>query len=222
MTRTAESARVLIIDDHPLLRKGIRETIEEVGPGVVVGGEAPDAESALSLLAGAPFDLVILDLNLPGMHGFELLERLRVRWPTMPVIIVTINAEEQYALRAFKMGAAGFLPKDASAEQLIEAVRRVIAGGRYVTPELAEKLIFRADDAARPRHETLSNREFLVMKRLVDGRSPREIADEMAISVKTVGTYRARVLEKLECRTLADLVRYCVAHRLTGDNGRGP
>ncbi len=210
--------RVLVVDDHPIVRKGIRETAAETSDIQVVG-EASDGLTALEWLTKNPCDVVTLDLSLPGLHGLDVLEQIRARHQAVGVLVMTMHAEEHYAVRAFKMGAAGYLPKDAPPAMVIDALRKIAGGGRYIPPDLAERLLFRGDGADRPPHEILSNREFMVLKLIGAGKAPREIGEALSISVKTVSTYRARILEKLHKKTGADLVKYCIKHNLLEEQG---
>ncbi|RCK79107.1 MAG: DNA-binding response regulator, LuxR family [Candidatus Ozemobacter sibiricus] len=210
--------RVLVVDDHPLLRKGLCETAAET-TDIQVVGEAADGAAALQWLDQHPCDVVTLDLSLPGLHGLDVLEQIRARHKGVNVLVMTMHAEEHYAARAFKLGAAGFLPKDAPPATFIEAVRKIASGGRYIPPDLAERLLFRDHRADRPPHEILSHREFMVLKMIGAGKAPREIGEALAISVKTVSTYRARILEKLHKKTGADLVKYCIEHHLLEEQG---
>jgi len=205
--------RVFIIDDHPIVRKGIQETIM-AAPDMTVAGEAANGEQGLSWLNGNSCDVLILDLSLPGMHGLEVLERVKSSNKSLPVLIMTMHAEKIYAERAFKLGAAGFIPKDSPPDLLIEAVRKIASGGKFVTPEMAEKMLFEREESGKKPHELLSNREFLILKMIGQGVSPKEIGETLSISVKTVSTYRTRILQKLDMKTGAELVRYCIQNQL--------
>ncbi len=204
----------LIADDHALVRRGIREVLEE-GGDIRVTGEASHAGEVLALLEKVPCDVVVLDINLPGRSGLDVLEDLRRERPGLPVLILTVYSEEQYALRALKSGAAGYLTKEAVPERLVEAVRKVVAGGRYITPTLAERLasMVRGGFEGAP-HDLLSEREFHVFRLLSAGKSVSEIAEAMKLSVKTVSTYRARALEKLGLKSNAELTQYAVRNGL--------
>jgi DNA-binding NarL/FixJ family response regulator len=207
--------RALIADDHALVRRGIREVLEECGD-IRVTGEASHAGEVLALLGKkVPCDVVVLDINLPGRSGLDLLEDLRRDRPRLPVLILTVYSEEQYALRALKSGAAGYLTKEAVPDRLVEAVRKVVAGGRYITPTLAERLasMVRGGFEGAP-HDLLSEREFRVFRLLSAGKSVSEIAEAMTLSVKTVSTYRARALEKLGLKSNAELTQYAIRNGL--------
>jgi two-component system, NarL family, invasion response regulator UvrY len=206
--------RVLLVDDHPVVRKGMKAILLEGLPGAVVT-EASGGDDALSLLSN-PFDTVVLDLTMPGRSGMDLLAEIKQRFPKLPVLVMSLHAEEQFAMRALKAGASGYLTKAAAPEQLVAAVAEVVAGGRYVSQALAERLA--AADAGRipadlP-HDRLSDREFDVMRGIALGRTVSEIAAEMKLSVKTVSTYRARLLEKLSMASNAELTRYAIENGL--------
>lgn len=207
--------RVLIADDHPLFRAGIRRTLEEAGE-TSVAGEAATGEEVIQLLRKVKADILLLDVFMPGMGFLELLRRVRTEHPEMPTLVVSMQPEEQCAVRAFRAGAAGYLNKDRSSEHLVAAVRTVVQGRRYYSPELADRLISGLG-APSPRlpHETLSDREYEVLCLIGSGRTVKEIAYQLSLSPKTVGTYRTRLMQKMKVRTGADLVRYAVQQGLT-------
>ena len=206
--------RVLIADDHALVRRGIREVLEE-SKDIRVSGEASSAREVLEQLSQAPSDVLVLDINLPGRSGLDLLEDLHRDRPELPVLILTVYSEEQYALRALKSGAAGYLTKETVPEKLVEAVKKVVAGGRYITPTLAERLasMVRTGFEGVP-HDLLSEREFRVFRLISGGKTVTEIAEAMNLSVKTVSTYRSRALEKLGLKSNADLTQYAIRNGL--------
>ena len=206
--------RVLIADDHAVVRRGIRDVLEE-SKDIRVSGEASNAREVLEQLSQRPSDVVVLDINLPGRSGLDLLEDLHRERPELPVLILTVYSEEQYALRALKSGAAGYLTKETVPEKLVEAVKKVVQGGRYITPTLAERLasMVRTGFEGAP-HDLLSEREFRVFRQISVGKSVTEIADEMHLSVKTVSTYRARALEKLGLKSNAELTQYAIRNGL--------
>jgi two-component system invasion response regulator UvrY len=200
--------RVLIADDHAVFRRGLKETIGEAFPKVTFG-EAKTAQEAVESVRRQDWEIVILDISMPGLSGLDILDDLRRLRPKLPILFLSMYPEEQYARRALKSGAAGYLTKDSIPEELKEAVRRIIAGGRYVSAKLAEKLAFdlrRGTDT--PLHELLSDREFQVLRMIASGKTVKQIADEISLSVKTVSTYRARILEKTGMKTTAELIRY--------------
>lgn len=206
--------RILIIDDHDVVRHGLREILVSRLGGIEVG-EARNAVEAAGLLSGQTWDLVLLDINLPGTSGLEVLERSRRVRPATPVLVLTSYSEEQFAVRAFRLGAAGYITKQEAAEQLVTAVKRVLAGGRYVSASLAEQLaasLGATDDEAA--HEALSPRELQILRLIAIGRSMKEVAVELTLSEKTVATYRARIAEKAGLRTRIDIARYALKHGL--------
>jgi len=206
--------RLLIADDHPVVREGLRRIVAD-DPGLQVVGEAVDGDGVLTLISQQPTDVVLLDVSMPGPGFLQVLERLRAEHPSIKVLVLSVHPEEQYAVRALRAGAAGYLTKDHSPEQLIEAIRRVHRGGKYVSPTLAERL---ATDLAaggpQAAHELLSHREYDVLCLLGSGRTVKEISAELDLSPKTVSTYRARLLEKMRLTGNADLVRYAARHGL--------
>ena len=213
MTRS-RAIRVLIADDHPIVRQGLRRIVE-ADAGMEIAGEAGDAAALFHVLDSAPADLVLLDVSMPGQPFLDALRALRERHPTVRVLVLSVHPEDQWAVRALRAGAAGYLTKDHSPDQLIEAIRRVHRGGKYVSPSLAEHLATHLDAGGdRPPHELLSDREFEVMRRLGSGLTVSQIATELAISAKTVSTYRTRIFEKMAVETNADLVRYAARHGL--------
>ncbi|MEO8634591.1 MAG: response regulator transcription factor [Gemmatimonadales bacterium] len=206
--------RVFIADDHPIVRQGLRRIVE-ADAGMVIAGEAGDALALLAGVEAAPADLVLLDVSMPGGTFLETLRSLRERHPTIRVLVLSVHSEDQWAVRALKAGAAGYLTKDHSPDQLLEAIRRVYRGGKYVSPTLAEHLASQLDGhGERAPHELLSDREFEVMRRLGSGLTVSQIATELVLSAKTVSTYRTRILEKMALATNADLVRYAATHGL--------
>ena len=213
MKRTP-AIRIFIADDHPIVRQGLRRMVE-ADPGLAISGEAGDAAALLGALETTATDLVLLDVSMPGSPFLDTLHTLRERHPSIRVLVLSVHPEDQWAVRALKAGASGYLTKDHSPEQLLEAVRRVYRGGKYVSPTLAEQLATHLDAAGqRAPHELLSDREFEVMRRLGSGLTVSQIASELAISAKTVSTYRARILEKMAVASNADLVRYAARYGL--------
>ncbi len=212
--RKEAAVRVLVVDDHPVVRKGIIHILEE-DDLVEASAEAGTAAELMRLLAGGRWDVVVLDINLPDRNGLEVLKELKAAHPRLPVLVLSVYPEEQYAIMALKAGAAGYLPKDGVAEELVEALHRVASGGRYITPKVAEKL---AENLVSPAdehpHRRLSEREFQVMLGLASGKRLKDIAREMNISVKTVSTYRSRVLEKMGMENNAQLTRYALRNGL--------
>ena len=206
--------RILIADDHAVFRRGLKETIAEAFPKVTFG----EAKSAAEVLEGVrlhTWDIVILDISMPGRSGLDILDDLKRLRPALPILLLSMHPEEQYARRALKAGASGYLTKESVPEELKLAVRKIAGGGRYVSATLAEKL---AHDLRRgadlPVHELLSDREFQVLRMIASGKTVTGIADEMGVSVKTVSTYRWRILEKTGLKTTAELIRYALQAQL--------
>jgi len=206
--------RILIVDDHPIVRAGLRRIAED-DRGIVVTAEAPSGDEALVALSHTVADVVLLDVSMPGSPFTETLRRLRESHPTVRILVLSAHPEDQWAVRALRGGASGYLTKDHSPEQLLDAIRRVHRGGRYVSPTLAERLAAQlGQDFVGAPHEQLSDREFDVLRGLGMGRSVKEVASELGLSPKTVSTYRTRLMEKLGFATNADLVRYSMEHGL--------
>jgi two-component system, NarL family, invasion response regulator UvrY len=208
--------KILLVDDHEVVRDGIKSILAQL-PGQNVFGEAGVAAEALELAIGQHWDLAIIDISLSGRSGLELLRDLRAARPSLRVLILTMHAEEQYARRAFKAGAAGYITKDSARSELLNAVLKIVKGGRYVSSALAEKLVVDLGrDSDKPPHESLSAREFEVMRLIASGKTVGEIAHLLSLSDKTISTYRARILEKMGMKTNAQLIRYAIVNRLVG------
>ena len=209
-----DGLRILIADDHPILRRGLREILEGA-PDVADVGEAAEPQQVIDQVRAHKWDVVILDLGLPGRGGLEVLAALRREWPALPVLILSMQPEEQYALRALRAGAAGYLTKATAPEKLLDAIRKVSAGGRYVSAAVAESLAAAvSSDAKQVVHELLSDREYEVLRLIGSGKTVSEIADQLSLSVKTVSTYRARILEKMGMSNNAELMQYTIRHKL--------
>ena len=204
--------RILLVDDHPVVRHGIRTILTERLKGAVVG-EAGDADSALSQMRSMDWDLVVADISLPGMNGLDLIKELRRLYPTLPTVVVSVHPASQFARRALAAGAAGYLTKDSTPEEFITAIEEARRGRRYVGPEGAEVGRWSAVAAGTP-HDSLSDREYQVLRMLGSGQTVSDIARDLSLSVKTISTYRMRVLEKLGMRTNAELMRYAIENSL--------
>ena len=206
--------RILLADDHELVRRGLRQILAEVFPELVVA-EAKDARETLEAANKESWDIVLLDINMPGRTGIEILPELRRLHPRLPVIVLSAFPEKDFAIRAFKLGASGYVSKQSASSELIAAIRKGLAGGCYVTPSLAEALAATVvgETPALP-HETLSNRELEVLRRVALGKTLKEIAAELSLSEKTIGTYRIRISRKLGLGTNVELARYAARHKL--------
>jgi two-component system, NarL family, invasion response regulator UvrY len=206
--------RVAIADDHPIVRQGLRRIATE-GAKIAVTGEAATAWELFRLVAGAPVDVVLLDVSMPGSAFVETVHELREKFPSVRILVLSVHPEDQWALRALRAGASGYLTKDHSPEQLVDAIHRVARGGKYISESLAGKLAGLVDLGTRPvAHEQLSDREFEVLRSLGRGMTVKAVAAQMHLSAKTVSTYRTRLLDKMRLSTNADLVRYVVEHDL--------
>jgi two-component system invasion response regulator UvrY len=205
--------RLLIADDHPIVREGLRRIAADQ-PGISVVAEAASADEALARVGDTAVDVMLLDVSMPGPSFIEVLQQVRRDHASVKVLVLSVHPEDQWAVRALRAGAAGYLTKDHSPEQLIEAIRRVYRGGKYVTPALAEKLATGLEAGGATPHESLSDREYEVLRALGAGLSVKDVAGRLGLSPKTVSTYRTRILEKMQLRTNADLVRYVRDHAL--------
>lgn len=213
---SARKKRVLVVDDHALVRAGFRELIDATDD-LSVGGEAGTAAAALELAQKEDFDVVMLDISLPDASVVETVTILRRRRPNLPILIVSMHAEEQYAVNLLRAGASGFFPKAGEAKDLLDALRTIVAGRKYISPSLAEALALEASGhAPEPPHRQLSNREFQIFVQLACGKTVTQIAEEIHLSVKTISTYRTRILQKMDCTRNADLTAYALKHNLMG------
>ncbi len=206
--------RILIVDDHPVVRNGLKEILVRELEGVTCG-EAGDGSQALDEVQSQRWELVILDITMPGQSGLSTLVELKRIQPRLPVLVLSVHSEDQYGKRVLKAGASGYMNKESAPEELIKAVRKLLAGGRYVSSALAEKLALAlGEDSGAPHHEALSDREFEVLRRIASGRTVSQIAEELHLSGTTVSTYRTRILEKLNMTTTAELMRYAMLNQL--------
>jgi two-component system invasion response regulator UvrY len=208
--------RILIADDHPIVREGYKKILMSQ-PDMDVTGEAGNGQEVLDLIQKKDFDLILLDISMPGRSGLEILKELKGQKPHLPVMILSIYPEEQYAVRAFRDGASGYLTKASTPKELISAIRKVSQGGRYVTEALAEKLTyFLHGDVDKAPHEKLSDREYQVMLLIASGKTVTLIAEELCLSVKTISTYRRHILEKMQFTTNAEITMYAIQNKLLG------
>ncbi|MBV8351576.1 MAG: response regulator transcription factor [Verrucomicrobia bacterium] len=206
--------RILIVDDHAVLREGLKRILAGEFSNARFG-EAANTTEALAQLWANAWELVLLDVSMRGRSGLDVLKEIRASSCKVPVLVLSAHPEEQYALRALKAGAAGYLTKESVPQELCRAVRKVSSGGKYITPTLAEQLAAEVQSSDRPAHEALSNREYQVMLMIAAGKVPKEIGDELSLSAKTVGTYRTRVLEKMKLKNNAEIMRYVVDRGLS-------
>jgi DNA-binding NarL/FixJ family response regulator len=205
---------VLVADDHPIVLEGIKQVLGET-PDIIIGGDARTGEEVLSKVRQGGWDVLVLDFRMPGLHGLDLIRQIKRENPKLPVLILSMYAEDQFAVELLKRGASGYITKESAPDELVKAIRKVCAGGTYVSAQLAEKL---AENLAQPQeqftHHALSGREHEVLCRIGEGHSVKDIAEALNLSVKTVSTYRTRVLEKMRLKSTADLIRYALKHRL--------
>jgi DNA-binding NarL/FixJ family response regulator len=206
--------QVLIADDHSVVREGIKQILNSTADIRVVE-EAANGEEVMRKARTVAWDAMVLDISMPGRSGFDILLDLRTELPNRPVLVMSMHAEDQYARRVLKAGAAGYLNKESVPEELIKAIHKIVEGGKYVSPSLAEQLAFEVGSpASLTPHETLSDREFQVLRMIAGGQTVSQIADELSLSVKTVSTYRARIMEKMNLSTNADLIHYAINNKL--------
>lgn len=206
--------KILITDDHKIVRDGLKEILKQV-PEIEAITEANDGEEALAHFHRTEFDLILLDISLPDMTGLEVLQTIKKKKPFQKVLILSMHPQEQYALRALKLGASGYLTKSTAAEELITAIKKINSGGKYISNSLAESIALHLDkDFTKPLHESLSSREFEIMIKIAAGKPLQEIGNELCISGKTVSTYRTRIMEKMGMKKNAELIQYCIRNGL--------
>jgi two-component system invasion response regulator UvrY len=206
--------KILIADDHAVVRKGVRHILSEF-PDDVTASEAGDSYEVIDKIRKNDYDLVLLDIAMPGKDGLEALKEIKIEKPKLPVLILSMFPEEQFALRALKSGASGYLTKESIPEELLKAIKKILRGGKYVSESFSDELLLVIDrDVEKLPHETLSDREYQVMLMIAAGKTRKEIAEKLFLSVKTVSTYRTRILEKMGMKTNADLTNYMNKHNL--------
>lgn len=203
--------KILTIDDHEVVRRGLKDMFTTES---ATFGEARSGAEAVDLVRKQPWDIAVLDISLGGRSGLEVLSELKQLRPRMPVLILSMHAEEQYAVRAFKAGASGYINKASSGEELRKAILKIIKGGQYVGPALAEKIVVQLSQPGKVPHENLSNREFEVLCSIASGQTVKEIAAKLSLSDKTISTYRRRILDKMDMRTNAELTHYAIRNKL--------
>jgi two-component system, NarL family, invasion response regulator UvrY len=206
--------RILIVDDHAMVREGLKRILLDEFKDASFG-EAGNATEALEQIWKRDWELVLLDVSMHGRSGLDVLKEIRASTSKVPVLVLSGHPEDQYAVRVLKAGAVGYLVKESAPQELCRAVRMILSGGKYITPSLAEQLAAQIQSSGRPAHEALSNREYQVMLLIAGGKAPKEIGDELSLSAKTVGTYRSRILEKLNLKNNAELMRYVLERGLS-------
>lgn len=210
----SKTIRVLIADDHAIVRQGLRQILSDT-PDLTVAGEADNGVQAVQMVRASEWDVVLMDVSMPDRNGIDALKLIKKEFPRLPILILSMYPEEQYAIRALKAGAAGYLTKQSAPELLVTAIRQVAGGKKYVSPSLAEELANAiGEDSDRPAHEKLSDREYQTLCLIASGKTPAEIAEALNLSVKTVSVYRARLLEKMNLRNNAELTHYGLKHGL--------
>jgi DNA-binding NarL/FixJ family response regulator len=211
---SSKTIKILIADDHAVVREGLKQILTDT-PGMNIAGEAANAQEVLRKVRSGDWDVLILDLSMPGSSGLETLKEVKREQPKLPVLVLSIHSEDQYAERVLRAGGSGYMTKDCAVDELISAIRKVHSGGKYVSQQLAEKLAFELEnDSERPLHEMLSDREYHVMRRIASAKTVKEIADELSLSVKTISTYRVRVLRKMKLKNNAELIHYAIQNSL--------
>lgn len=207
--------KVLIADDHAVVRSGLKQILDESDGEIHVAGQAVNGREVLEKVQAEDWDVLVLDITMPGRSGLDILKDLRQLKPTLPVLILSMHAEEQFATRMLKAGASGYLNKESAPEELVKAIRKIYGGGKYVSPAHAERMVAELNaDTDKPPHELLSDREYEILCLIASGKTPTQIAKELSLSVKTISTYRARILEKMNLSTNAQLTHYGIKNRL--------
>jgi two-component system invasion response regulator UvrY len=206
--------KILIADDHTIVREGLKQILQQTSD-LVVADEAGNGEEVIHKVGSRDFDLVLLDISLPGRSGLDILKQLKYIKPGLPVLVLSMHPEEQYAIRSIRAGASGYLTKESASEELIEAIRKVAQGRRYITSSLAEKMAFQMEsNAQKSLHEALSDREYQVLCMIASGKTVKEIAGTLSLSVKTISTHRTRILKKMNLKNSAQLTHYAIKHGL--------
>jgi len=206
--------KILIADDHAVVREGLKQVLSE-NPDLIVAAEASTGQEVIDKIAKNDFDLVVLDISMPGRGGLDILKEIKIQKPRLPVLVLSMYPEEQYAVRVLKTGASGYLTKESAPDELVKAIRQISQGKKYVSPSLAEKLALDLEISSdRPPHETLSDREYQVMCMIASGKTLKEISEELSLSIKTISTYRTRIMEKMKMKSNAELTHYAIKNRL--------
>ena len=206
--------KILIADDHAIVREGLKQIVMETSD-MIIADEASNGHQALKKVFKNDYDVVVLDITMPDINGLDVLKQLKIQKPAIPILVLTMHPEEQYAMRMLRAGASGYLTKASASDELISAIRKVSLGRKYVSATLAEKLAFELEgDTERLLHETLSDREYQVMCMIAGGKQVKQIAEELYLSIKTISTYRSRILEKMKMKNNAEITRYAIKNRL--------
>jgi len=206
--------KILIADDHRMFREGLKHILAEY-PDLVVADEANNGQEVLDKIWKNNYDMVLLDITMPGMTGLEALKQLKNDKPKLPVLILSMHPEEQYAIRVLRAGASGYLTKESAPDELITAIRKISQGRKYITPSLAERLASEFEaDSEKPLHDILSDREYQVLRMIAEGKTVKDIAKELSLSIKTVSTYRTRIMEKMKMKSNAEVMHYVIKHQL--------
>jgi two-component system invasion response regulator UvrY len=212
--RRSSMIKIFIADDHAIVREGLKQIVAET-TDMVVTDEADTGHKVLEKVCENDYDVLVLDITMPGLNGLDALKQLRSQRPDLPVLVLSIHPEEQYAVRVLRAGASGYLTKESAPDELISAIRKVSMGGKYVTPSLAERLASDlVADSKRSLHEALSDREYQVLCMIASGKTGTQIAEELFLSEKTISTYRSRILEKMNMKNNADIIHYAIKHGL--------
>src|SRR5437660_11794314 len=210
----SSNMKILLADDHAVVRHGLKQILADEFKRSVFG-EARNAQEALDLVWKENWDVIVLDITMPGRSGLEVLREIKKSRPKLPVLVLSMHPEDQFAVRVLKSGASGYMTKESAPEELVGAIKKVLAGGRYVSPSLAEKMAsYLAIDSPKAPHERLSDREFVVLRMIASGKTVSQIAEELSLSVKTVSTYRTRILEKTGMTSNAELTHYAIKNQL--------
>ncbi|MGZ5033225.1 MAG: response regulator [Usitatibacter sp.] len=206
--------RIVLADDHTIVREGLKQLLA-AADGLEIVGEARDGHEVMKVVRELDFDLLLLDMSMPGKSGIELIKQVRAEKPKLRILILSMHEERQYAIRAIRAGASGYLTKESASRQLVEAIRKVASGGAFISAEVAEQLALGAmPDAKGALHELLSDREFQIFRMIAEGMSVSDIAERLNLSVKTVSTHKANIMQKMRLETTGELIRYALAHRL--------
>lgn len=206
--------RVIIADDHKMFRDGLKQILKE-DPDIIVVDEAGNGQEALDKIYKSDFDILLLDISMPGLSGLDVLRQLKAQKSKISILILSMYPEEQYALRAIKSGASGYITKSSASDELIHAIKKISEGGTYISSSIAERLLFSIKDSSEALpHQKLSDREFQILKLIASGKTITQVADELYLSVKTISTYRSRILEKMDMKSNAELIHYALKHNL--------